>query len=113
MHEVAVAAQIICLAEQELEKNHANVIEEIRLEIGQLSGIVAESLEFALEASKNETVLQYARIVIDEVQALARCHHCDATFQTDDFFAICPECNSIDLEIIAGRDLLLKSLTMR
>jgi len=48
MHEFSMALEVISLAQREAEKNSANAIQEITIEVGDLSGVEADAFESAL-----------------------------------------------------------------
>ena len=112
MHEMSIALNIIKIAEEELQKAKGGRIEKLNLVVGKLSGVVVESLNFALEASKEDGVLSCAEIIIDEMPAKMKCHNCGLEFESDDFYTTCPQCDEFKHEIISGKELLIKSLTI-
>ena len=109
---MSIALNIIKIAEEELQKAKGERIEKLNLVVGKLSGVVVESLNFALEASKNDGVLSDAEIIIDEIPAKMKCNSCGFEFECDDFYTTCPQCDEFKHEIISGKELLIKSLTI-
>ena len=112
MHEMSIALNIIKIAEEELEKANGKRIESLNLVVGKLSGVVVESLNFALEASREDGPLSNTKIIIDEIPAKMKCLNCGHKFQADDFYTTCPTCNEFRHEIISGKELLIKSMTI-
>jgi hydrogenase nickel incorporation protein HypA/HybF len=112
MHEFSIAMNIINIATAEAGKAKANEIREIEIEIGQASGVVREALEFALESAVKETVLEKAAIIIHEIRSIAECTSCKHRFQTDSPVSICPECGDITANLVSGRELKVKSITV-
>ncbi len=113
MHEMSIALNILEIVEKELKKADGKKIERLNLAVGKLSGVVVESLQFALEASRKNSPIADAEIIIDEINAKMKCMNCDFEFNTDDFYSICPNCNSFKHHIISGKELLIKSLTIQ
>jgi len=109
---MSIAANIIKISEEELAKNHGKIIQKIHLEVGQLSGIVIESLQFALDVSKTDGILKFADITIDEIPGKLKCLNCGHTFETEDFFSCCPKCNVHKVEVLSGKEMIIKSLTI-
>jgi len=109
---MSIALNIINIAEEELAKAKGNRIEKINISVGKLSGIVIESLEFALKVSQKNGHLQDAEIVINEIPAQMKCRNCQNVFEADDFYTVCPRCNKFDNKIISGKELLINSLTV-
>jgi hydrogenase nickel incorporation protein HypA/HybF len=112
MHEMSIAANILKISEEESAKAENKKIEKICLQVGRLSGVVTESLRFALEVSKNESVLQNAEIVIDEIPGKLHCLLCDSYFESNDFFTCCPNCGLHKFDIVSGKELTIKSITL-
>jgi hydrogenase nickel incorporation protein HypA/HybF len=112
MHEMSIAVNIIELCEQELKKVNAKKIEKLNLIVGKLSGIVVESLQFALEASRQHSALSDATIIIEETPASMKCLKCGTEFESDDYYVQCPTCGEFRHEILGGKELLVKSLTV-
>jgi hydrogenase nickel incorporation protein HypA/HybF len=112
MHEMSLAVNIIKIAQEELTKANGKRIEKIHLSVGKLSGIVIESLEFALEVSQKDGPLAGAQIIIEEVPAVMKCRHCHHQFEAKEFYTVCPICNKFGHDIISGKELLIKSLTI-
>lgn len=112
MHEFSIAINIIDIAIKTAENANAAKINEVEIEVGMLSGVVIEALEFALESAVKNTLLENARIVIDKVKASAECNNCQTEFEPDNFITQCPVCNSLDFKIIHGRELRVKSINI-
>jgi hydrogenase nickel incorporation protein HypA/HybF len=112
MHEVAIAANIIKIAEEELKKNNGTVINKLHLEVGKLSGIVVESLRFAMEVAGNNSIIKQCEIKIDEIPARAICRSCHHEFEAMDFYVVCPKCQDIQLDFVGGKELLIKSIVI-
>ena len=65
MHELSIALGIVKIAEDESAKANANSVKVIELEIGSMSGIEMDSLDFAWPVAVKDTVLENARRDID------------------------------------------------
>ena len=110
MHELSIATNIIEIATEYAEKNNASVIKEIEIEIGELSGVVVEALEFAMESATKDTLLENAKISINYIPGRAKCLNCRNEFPVASLYETCPECNTFNPEIIKGNELRIKSL---
>lgn len=110
MHELSIAIQIVEMTEEETRKAGCHHVTEIELEVGTLSGVEMEALEFALESAVAGSVAEKARVRIHRVPATARCNQCERTFPVEDLFTLCPDCQSYDTQLIRGKELRLRSL---
>ena len=80
MHELSIVMSIIDIAKKQIQGTDATDIEEIELEIGTLSGIEANSFEFAWNQAIKNTPLQNAVRKINHVEAVAGCMDCMIDF---------------------------------
>lgn len=112
MHELSIAVSIVEIAEEYASKADSSEVKEIELDIGALSGVVIEALEFAFKSAVEKTVLENASVKINYIMGKARCLDCDTVFDVEDLYTPCPSCNSFHTEVIEGRELRVKSLTV-
>lgn len=112
MHELSIAMSIVDIAEQEVKKNNAAEVVEIELEIGKLSGIEPYALDFAWDQAILKTVLEHAKRKTRYIEARAQCQDCGNEFEIDNYYDECPSCQSYMKELISGKELRVKSLTV-
>jgi hydrogenase nickel incorporation protein HypA/HybF len=110
MHELSIAVGIVDLAEKEAEKAGAGRILSIELEIGKLSGVELDALEFAWPVAVKNTMLEKTEKVIIEVPGKAKCSACGAVFDLTNLYDACPQCSGFMKDIIQGKELRIKSL---
>ncbi len=108
MHELAIAESIVEGVTQHALACKAQRVISVRLQIGEASGIVNDSLAFSFEMIANlEPLLSGAHLVIERVPHRARCRHCQQEFDVIHFVAQCPDCETWDTDIISGTELLV------
>jgi hydrogenase nickel incorporation protein HypA/HybF len=112
MHELSIVQNIIGIVTREAEKAKAKRVVRVHLEIGKLSGVEFELIEFALKNLAYGSVIESAEFKIDKPGGRARCNKCGSEFNLDDFIGSCDKCNSFNIEIIKGRELRIKSITI-
>ncbi|MBC8413973.1 MAG: hydrogenase maturation nickel metallochaperone HypA [Nitrospira sp.] len=106
MHEVTIA---IAMAEELTRiaaENNASAVIAVRLKIGQMSGIVTDSLQFAFDAIKLEHPILYStKVEIEEIPLIYKCRDCGASFATETlYFPECQGCGSCSLDISSGTE---------
>ncbi len=106
MHELAITE---CVVEAVTARLPDAKITCVHLEIGALSGVVADSVRFCFDLVTEGTNLQGARLEITENSGRCRCRICGIEFEADGQFALCP-CGSVEVAIIAGQELQIKSV---
>ena len=109
---MSIAQSIVELAEDVAEQENADSIQSIDIEIGTLSGVVLDALDFALEIIVKNTKLENAKINFIEIAGKADCRTCNFHFETNDLLALCPRCKQANYTIIDGKQLRIKSLTV-
>ena len=110
MHELSIALGIVKIAEDETAKANAEKVTKIELEIGVLSGIEIESLNFVWEAAVQDSVLENAEKEIIIIEGRGKCIDCDAEFDLENIYDCCPKCNSNFKGILKGKELRVKAL---
>jgi hydrogenase nickel incorporation protein HypA/HybF len=110
MHELSIAIEIVEIATEEALKANASGVSKLELSIGKLSGIMPDALEFAMEEAVKNSMLEHVKVVYHYIDAKAACQECCNEFHTDDYFKVCPACNSMNTYFIQGKELNIKSI---
>ncbi len=110
MHELSIAMSIVDIAAKQAEAASARAVSRVELDIGALSGIEYESLEFALTVAVENTLLEGTEFKINRIEPLCQCLSCDNLYTPNGVFSHCPECQEQNIEIIKGKELQIKSL---
>jgi len=110
MHELSIAMSIVDMALEEAERRDV-MIDAVYLELGPLSGVVAEALLFSYEVACNGTRLEGSRLVIKDVPIEV---YCPAS-KTQRIWLRCNgsavlECGTPTPEIIHGKELVITAL---
>lgn len=112
MHELSIVMSIIDIAKQQAENAHASTIEEIELDIGTLSGVEMDALEFAWNEGVKRTVLENTVRTINRIEAMADCIDCGISFRIEHLYDGCPVCGGHLINITKGKELKVKSLVV-
>ena len=112
MHEFGLVISMIDLAEEAARKEGASTIEAIHVEIGALSGVVPEALEFAFGGAREGTMAATARLEVTYLPAIAYCATCQSEFELDNRFgiAMCPTCDTPSADLRQGREMHVSHL---
>lgn len=81
----------------------------IKLEIGKLSGVMADSVRFCFDVASIGTALEGAKLEIDEPAGRVRCRDCGADDDVPDLIRLCG-CGSADRQVLSGTELLIKEV---
>jgi hydrogenase nickel incorporation protein HypA/HybF len=106
MHELAVTQSIVDQVAQRMDGQRVTCV---HLEIGRLSGVVADSVKFCFELVTVGTTLEGSCLQIGEPEGRAHCRQCDLDFAVEDLLLLCP-CGSADVMLVSGDQLLIRSV---
>jgi len=112
MHEMSIAVNIADISLQEAQKAGAVKINSIVLELGSLSGVMADALQFCFSSAVKSTIAETAVLEIIEQQARAVCSACGHKFDADQIVPLCPKCSELVFDVQGGRDLKIKSINV-
>ena len=65
MHEMSIAQSVLDIAVREMDERGAKSIREIKISIGEFSGVVKEALDFAFDVLKPGTPAVLAEVEIE------------------------------------------------
>ncbi|MET1059606.1 MAG: hydrogenase maturation nickel metallochaperone HypA [Nocardioides sp.] len=81
----------------------------VRLDVGELTGVVPEALRFCFDLATQGTGLDGARLDIRVVPGRITCRDCGATTACADRILLCG-CGSADVAVVHGEELLVASV---
>jgi len=110
MHELSVTQGLLAVVLEHAEKAGARRITRIDLRVGEMSGIVDESIQFYFDFLSRDTLAEGARLSFVRVPARFRCRSCGAEFQPQERDWSCPQCGATGGELVAGRELSVESI---
>jgi hydrogenase nickel incorporation protein HypA/HybF len=112
MHEMSLALSIVDLAVETAGREGENRVSEVEIEVGNMAGVMADSLQFCLEAAARTTIVEGAAFRLVETRAIGECPSCKNSFETVSFFAVCPDCGQGGVTVSGGQELRLIALTI-
>lgn len=110
MHELAITESLLNTACDYAQRNEAKKVLVLNLLVGDLSGIIDDSIQFYWDIISAESICSQARLNIERQAARFRCNDCELEFDMAEELAPCPDCQSINIRVIAGDEFLLESI---
>jgi hydrogenase nickel incorporation protein HypA/HybF len=107
VHELAIAGSVVRIAERHADGRR---VTKVYLKVGHLRQVVPSALAFGFELVAQETSVEGAELVLEEVPATGKCRACGSESRLESFPLQCKACGGFDLEIIAGEELYVESL---
>jgi len=110
MHEFGLCQGVLETVERRAAGRH---VSRITVRVGVRHRVAAPAFEQAFSFVSEGTVAEGAAVDLVLVPALVTCGDCAYQSQTEDEFALCPQCGSANLRIEGGEDLMLESIVVR
>ncbi|MBC2580089.1 hydrogenase maturation nickel metallochaperone HypA [Clostridium sp. DJ247] len=110
MHEVSIMESAMRIVKEKAEENNIKNIFKITIKIGELCGVMSDSLIFAFNSLSKETIAEGAEFLIEKVKATAMCNDCGTVFEIDHFNKLCPNCNKFSTNILSGYELYVNTI---
>ncbi|MCP8308050.1 MAG: hydrogenase maturation nickel metallochaperone HypA [archaeon] len=134
MHEISLAFAIFETAKGILKEKEGKEVIELEIELGGLTMISPLQLKFALETIfEDESPFKNCKIKIDAIEPIFECKKCKHSWRPnlssrspmishlenlscvhcmDTYFAfmICPNCGSNEVDVISGKECVIKGI---
>jgi hydrogenase nickel incorporation protein HypA/HybF len=110
MHELSITQQLLEVAVNKAAEAEAKTVKRINLVIGDMCGIVDDCMQFYFDIISEDSIARGAELAFRRIPIKVRCLHCGAEFipRAEDWQ--CPQCQSYEIEVIAGKELYLESI---
>lgn len=112
MHELSIARALISEILKVAEEKGALSVKSLKIKIGALSGVERDALELVFPFAAEGTLCEGSVLDIENVPAEVLCGECGSTTRPDDFVFVCGECGAGNVEVRAGREMIIDSVNL-
>jgi hydrogenase nickel incorporation protein HypA/HybF len=110
MHELSLVMSVVKTISNLCEQNKWKRVLRVTLKVGHLRQIEPEIFAFAFSSATVGTTLEGAEISIIEMPIIFKCHTCNKNSDTEEFRFVCPNCGSVDVDLISGMEFIIESI---
>jgi hydrogenase nickel incorporation protein HypA/HybF len=110
MHEVSLALEVLDHLAHNVNAQGPLRIVRVTLRVGALSGVDSGALRFALEGLAAGTLIEGARVDIEEIPGSAWCSACESRRPIEFRLSPCPVCGHYPLSLPEGTELVIESV---
>jgi hydrogenase nickel incorporation protein HypA/HybF len=110
MHELSITQSMLEIVLQQAEKSGAKKVMKINLTIGEMTGVVSDSVQFYLDILTKDTIAAGAQVFFTLVPAQGKCRQCSHIFTLPEFDWTCPDCQGKIIDVITGKELFVDSI---
>ena len=112
MHEYSIVQALMEQVETLAQENRATQVKKVIVKIGAMSGVEPHLLEIAFNTFKENTICDSCEFIMN-IQALTiLCLKCEVKSELEKAHYCCPECKSLEVDVVDGEDMYLMSLEM-
>jgi hydrogenase nickel incorporation protein HypA/HybF len=106
MHELSIALRIVKSLNEELANEGDLTVSVVTIQVGALTGLVPEALQFSWDMATDSSRLQGSKLNLEWVDAAGFCPECqvDRTLTNLQSFR-CPTCRTPIQQITGGNEL--------
>lgn len=112
MHELSIVQALVKQCENEAKKHKASKVLNVAVKIGVLSGIEPHFLKVTYDTFKKGTICEEAELDMQIQNVIVRCNECNQTNELSENVFTCPNCDSINIDVLDGEDMILMRLDM-
>ena len=112
MHELAIAQSIINIAIRVAKENRGRRISGVRIQVGELRGVIQEQLVFSFAFAAEGTIAEGAKLDVEVIPIEALCEPCGKEFRVKNFHFQCPVCKGTSVRALRGKELRVLDLEL-
>ncbi len=110
MHEFSIMQNLLKIIEKEAKANSLSKVNGITVKIGKLRQVVPEFIEFAFATIAKDTIADGAKLNIESIPITIHCEKCNKDYPVIEDTYTCPDCDSLDIKVITGKEIILASI---
>jgi hydrogenase nickel incorporation protein HypA/HybF len=110
MHELSITQSMLEIVLKQAEQAHAKKVTIINLVIGEMTGVVSDSVQFYLDILTKDTIAEGAQVSFSMVPSKGKCHRCHQIFELQEFDWTCPHCQGKIIDVVTGKELFIDSI---
>jgi len=110
VHELGIMQGAMDVILAEARKQGASRVLRVTMRVGDLTGLVPDSLQFAFEALRDGTAASEAALEVETVPAICYCEVCRRRFPAPELGRECPDCGSSPCAAVGGREVEVVSI---
>jgi len=110
MHEFTITKLILSIVLQKAQEVKARKITKVDLQIGRLTGYVPECIQLQFDVLSHDTAAAGANLSFHQPPVKLHCRYCNRDYTSDSFDLTCPECHTLEIDILSGSELYVESM---
>ena len=110
MHEMMITKNLVSLLEDAVSPNDVGMVKTVYLEVGRLRYLVPEIMTSCFKQIPKSHKLKQAQLDLKVLPVKLRCSDCGKVSEVDENSFNCNVCFSKNVDMISGKEFVLKSI---
>jgi hydrogenase nickel incorporation protein HypA/HybF len=110
MHEIRIAKDLSEIVLKVAAMNNLSRVTKVNISFGQMIQIIPDIFDFVFREAVRDTIAFDAVVDIEILPVKMRCKNCKNEFNINDNIYLCRRCASLELDIMQGKELFIKSI---
>lgn len=110
MHELSLAVEVVHIVEQAVRQHGLQVVDRLRLTVGELACVEIQALETALVSALAGTAAAQAQLEFIDEPGAGICQACQAQVAVHELHAECAACGSGPVRVTRGQALKVSAI---
>ncbi|MGH9016517.1 MAG: hydrogenase maturation nickel metallochaperone HypA [Acidimicrobiales bacterium] len=110
MHELGLCTSIVDAIEK---RAGPRPVARVRVRVGQLHHVHPDAFDQSFAVAAVGTIAQDARAELVLLPVVVRCGGCGHSWEGIELPVVCPACQSFEIELLGGDELVLESIEYR
>ena len=110
MHELSLLENVRTILENHAKEQNFTRVEEITLQIGTLSCVEIQALEFAFDAVMKNSLAQNATLHFQVIIGQGHCQKCNQLTKMEMLYDACEHCGHHRVDVLAGLEMKITNL---
>ncbi|MFO7940181.1 MAG: hydrogenase maturation nickel metallochaperone HypA [Bacteroidales bacterium] len=110
MHELGIVIEVVKSVERFAQKNGVTKIQQLTLQIGELSSVIPKYVRDCYPAAVEGTLMERTQLEIEILPGNGLCKECNNVFNVVENKGTCPSCNNKEMELLSGREFMIKEI---
>ena len=112
MHEMSITQELLRIVTEHAQQAEVTQVTEIQIVIGELASFIDDSIQFYFDILSPGTVAEGAALQFRRIKTRFRCRQCGTEFEPVNRNWVCPSCQALGGDVIAGKEFYVESITV-
>jgi hydrogenase nickel incorporation protein HypA/HybF len=110
MHEFTITQNILDIVLEKAGEVKAVKVTKVNILMGRLTGYVPECIQLQFKILSHKTAAADALLTFHQPPSHLHCRNCNRDYTSDSLDLVCPECRTLEIDILSGSELLVESM---